>query len=290
METIHTVEWMKQVTRAARAAGRMVGFVPTMGALHEGHLSLIRAAKQQCNPVVVSIFVNPAQFGPKEDFTHYPRPVGADKSKLEELGVDYMFMPQAREIYPDGFRTWILVEGFSDQFEGRSRPGHFRGVATIVLKLLEIVQPQYAYVGRKDAQQARILQQMASDLNLDAQIEVCPIVREANGLALSSRNAYLRGSDREAAQILYQSLLAAEKKIKEGERDAAGLVQAIRKVLGTEAAGVPDYVEIVDARTFEPVHTLHGNCLALLAVNVGGVRLLDNMLIEEQEGKYRTSL
>ncbi len=290
METIHTVEWMKQAARQARAAGRIVGFVPTMGALHEGHLSLVRAANLQCRPVAVSIFVNPAQFGPQEDFTHYPRPVASDKAKLEALGVDYLFMPPPMEMYPDGFRTWVQVEGLSERFEGRARPGHFRGVTTVVLKLLEIVQPHFAYFGRKDAQQARIVRQMAADLNLDTRVEVCPIVREPDGVALSSRNAYLRPPDRAAAAILHRALLAAEKKISEGERDTASLVSGMRKVLGTEPAASPDYVEIVDAQTFEPVHTLHRECLAVMAVFVGGVRLLDNLLIEERDGKFQTSL
>ncbi len=191
MEIIRTASWMKQVGRDARQSDRILGFVPTMGALHRGHASLVELAKAQCSPVVVSIFVNPKQFGPAEDFQKYPRTLESDRATLETLGVDYLFAPPAEEIYPKGFRTTVEVEGLSTRLEGRSRPGHFQGVATVVLKLFEIVQPRFAYFGRKDAQQSRVIQQMATDLNLDTEVIVAPIVREPDGLALSSRNAYL---------------------------------------------------------------------------------------------------
>ncbi|MGA8767513.1 MAG: pantoate--beta-alanine ligase, partial [Candidatus Acidiferrales bacterium] len=203
MELIHTVAWMKQVAAVARRSDRLLGLVPTMGALHEGHLSLVREAQRQCSPVVVSIFVNPKQFGPSGDFQKYPRTLEADAAALENLGVDCVFAPPPEEIYPPGFRTWVAVEGLSDRLEGRSRPGHFRGVTTVVLKLFEIVQPRFAFFGRKDAQQARIIRQMTGDLDLGTEIVVCPIVREPDGLALSSRNAYLSASDRRAATVLY---------------------------------------------------------------------------------------
>ena len=193
METIHTIEWMKQIAHESRAQERVLGLVPTMGALHEGHFSLIRAAQRECAPVVVSLFVNPKQFGPAEDLNKYPRTLEADRAALEALGVDYLFAPSPQEMYPPGFRTSVVVEGLSDGLEGGSRPGHFRGVTTVVLKLFEIVQPRFAYFGRKDAQQARLIRQMATDLNLDTSVMVCPIVREADGLALSSRNVYLKG-------------------------------------------------------------------------------------------------
>jgi pantoate--beta-alanine ligase len=284
METIYTIEWMKQTARQARADGRIVGLVPTMGALHEGHLSLVRAAQQQCAPVVVSIFVNPAQFGPKEDLAKYPRPIERDRALLEDLRVECLFAPTAAEIYPSDFRTYVEVEGLSERYEGRSRPGHFRGVATVVLKLFEIVQPHFAYFGRKDAQQARIVRQMASDLNLDTQVVVCPIVREADGLAMSSRNAYLSPEDRRRATVLHRALEAARQEIIGGERSAARLLGRMREVLKSEPEAAPDYVEIVDAESFEPVTLLRRECLAVLAVRVGGVRLLDNMLIEERTG------
>src|SRR5271157_3636383 len=265
METIHTVAWMKQVAREARSADRLLGFVPTMGALHEGHLSLVREAQKQCSPVVVSIFVNPKQFGPGEDLKKYPRAMEADRAALEQIGVDYLFAPPAEEIYPNGFRTTVSVEGLSDRLEGRSRPGHFRGVATVVLKLFEIVQPRFAFFGRKDAQQARIIRQLAADLSLDTEIIVCPIVREPDGLALSSRNVYLEQSDHRAATALYRSLDAVRREIAAGERDAARLLVALRRVADAEKGVTLDYAEIVDAETLEPVVSLRKTCLVLVA-------------------------
>jgi pantoate--beta-alanine ligase len=290
VETIHTVEWMKQVAREARAHGRVTGLVPTMGALHEGHASLIRAAREQCSPVVVSIFVNPKQFGPGEDFEKYPRQMEADRAALELGAVDYLFVPPPAEMYPEGFRTVAVVEGLSDRLEGRSRPGHFRGVTTVVLKLLEIVQPRFAYFGRKDAQQARLIRQMVSDLNLDSEIVVCPIVREPDGLALSSRNAYLKEEDRRAATALYRALEAARREILAGERDAVQLVTRIRQILGSEPLAAVDYAEIVDADTLEPVMRLRRSCLILLAVFFGRTRLIDNMLVEEAADSFQISL
>ena len=219
---------MKQVAREARAKERILGLVPTMGALHEGHLSLVREAKKQCSPVVVSIFVNPTQFGPAEDFKKYPRTFDADHAVLEGLRVDYIFAPPPEEIYPPGFRTAVVVGGLGDMLEGHSRPGHFRGVTTVVLKLFEIAQPHLAFFGRKDAQQARIIRQMTADLNLDAEIAVCPTVREADGLALSSRNAYLKGGERQAATALYRSLDAVRREVAAGEHDAARLIAPMR--------------------------------------------------------------
>jgi pantoate--beta-alanine ligase len=290
LETIHTIEWMKQAARQARAEGRSTGFVPTMGALHAGHLSLVRAARAETQPVIASIFVNPTQFGPSEDFQKYPRTFEADSKQLEDAGVDYLFAPQASEIYPPGFRTWVNVEGLSERMEGKARPGHFRGVTTVVLKLLEIVQPQKAYFGRKDAQQARILQQMARDLHLDSEIIVCPIVREPDGLAMSSRNTYLDPAERRAAPILYRALDGARVSIVRGERDALRIMAAMRELLRTEPLAEPDYVEVVDADTLEQVTRLRGVCLSLLAVRIGPVRLIDNLLIEERDGAFITTL
>jgi pantoate--beta-alanine ligase len=290
METIHTIAWMKQVAREARQNERIVGLVPTMGALHEGHLSLIREAKKQCSPIVVSIFVNPKQFGPSEDFQKYPRRLESDCAALEALGADYLFAPPPGEMYPKGFRTAVFVEDLSDRLEGRSRPGHFRGVTTVVLKLFEIVQPRFAYFGRKDAQQVRIIRQMASDLDLDIQIAVCPIVREPDGLALSSRNAYLSGDDRRAATALYRSLGAVCRDISGGERDAARLLEVLRRVIGAEPSVVLDYAEIVDAEALEPVVSLRRTCLVLLAAFVGGTRLIDNALVEPDGDSFKVSL
>jgi pantoate--beta-alanine ligase len=281
---------MKQVTRQARAEGRSVGFVPTMGALHDGHMSLVRAAMAECYPVIASIFVNPTQFGPGEDLQKYPRMFEADRMRLEQAGVSYVFAPEAAEMYPQGFRTWVNVEGLSDRLEGRVRPGHFRGVTTVVLKLLEIVQPQKAFLGRKDAQQARLIQQMARDLHLDCEVIVCPIVREPDGLAMSSRNAYLSLDERRAATVLHRALDAARRAIERGERDALRLTAAIRETLRSEPLAQTDYVELVDAETLEPVTRLRRTCLALLAVRFGATRLIDNLLIEEREGAFLATL
>jgi len=271
---------MKESARQARAESRIIGLVPTMGALHAGHVALVERAKHDCAPVIASIFVNPKQFGPKEDFAKYPRTLEADSEKLSAAGVDALFLPEAAEIYPAGFRTYVNVEGLSERLEGRSRPGHFRGVATVVLKLLEIVQPNFAYFGRKDAQQVRIISQMARDLNLDTEIVVCPIVREADGLALSSRNAYLNGEERRAATVLHRALEAARTELAAGARDSLHLQAMMRKVLEAEPLAAVDYAEIVDADTFEPVTRIARRCYALLAVFLGKTRLIDNLYIE----------
>ena len=290
METIHTVAWMQQVAAEARRKDRILGFVPTMGALHEGHLSLVRAALKQCSPVAVSIFVNPKQFGPSEDLQKYPRTIEADRAALEALGVDYLFAPPPEEIYPAGFRTSVDVEGLSERLEGRARPGHFRGVTTVVLKLFEIVQPRFSFFGRKDAQQVRILQQMTADLNLGTEIVVCPIVREADGLAMSSRNAYLKEGDRRAATALSRSLEAVRREVSRGERDAVRLLAELRRVLDAEPGVAPDYTEIVDADTFEPVRSLRKTCYVLLAARAGSTRLIDNALIEPEGEAFRVTV
>lgn len=287
MELIHTISWMKQAARSARQQGRVIGLVPTMGALHEGHLSLVHEAKQQCSPVVVSIFVNPKQFGPSEDLAKYPRTLEADREALEKIGVDYAFVPSAEEMYPRGFHTSVEVEGLSNTLEGRARPGHFRGVATVVLKLFEIVQPNLAFFGRKDAQQARILHQMAADLALDTQLVVCPIIREPDGLALSSRNTYLKNDERRSATALYRSLEALRREMAAGERNVARLLNSMRGVIQSEPGVTLDYAEIVDADTFEPAQTLWKPCYALLAATVGETRLIDNALIEPEGESLR---
>jgi pantoate--beta-alanine ligase len=290
METIHTIEWMKQIAHEARAHERILGLVPTMGALHEGHFSLIRAAQRECAPLAVSLFVNPKQFGPAEDFGKYPRRLEQDRAGLEALGVDFLFAPSPQDMYPTGFRTSVVVEGLSDRFEGRSRPGHFRGVTTVVLKLFEIVQPRFAYFGRKDAQQARLIRQMSADLNLDTSVMVCPIVREADGLALSSRNVYLTGEDRRAAVALSRSLAAVRDEIAKGERDTGRLLAALHRVLVLEPRVALDYAEIVDNETLEPVPVLRGACYLLLAAKVGETRLIDNALIEPDGDCFRVTI
>jgi pantoate--beta-alanine ligase len=290
VEIVHTVEWMKQVSRQAREQGRVIGFVPTMGALHAGHLSLVEKARRETSPVIVSIFVNPKQFGPGEDYEKYPRALDADASMLQEMGVDVLFAPSAEEMYPPGFRTAVSVEGLGDRLEGRVRPGHFRGVATVVLKLLEITAPRLAYFGRKDAQQARMLGQMAADLALDAEIVVCPIVREPDGLAMSSRNVYLSAEERRAATVLFRALDCARAAIAAGERDAQRLIAAMRGVLATEPLASQDYVEIVAEDSFEAAARLRGRCLALLAVRLGQTRLIDNLLMEASGSEVRCTL
>ncbi len=271
---------MKEHARQARAESRIVGLVPTMGALHGGHLSLIERAKRDCSPVIASIFVNPKQFGPNEDFAKYPRSFESDCVMLEQAGVDSLFAPEPSEIYPNGFATYVHVDGLSEKLEGRSRPGHFRGVTTVVMKLLQIVQPNFAYFGRKDAQQARIITQMARDLNLDAEIVVCPLVREPDGLALSSRNAYLNTEERKAAAVLYRALDAARRELAAGIRDALQVQTTLRRKLDFERLASVDYAEVVDAESFAPVTRVSKPCYVVLAVFIGKTRLIDNLYIE----------
>jgi pantoate--beta-alanine ligase len=271
---------MKEQARQARAENRIAGMVPTMGALHRGHLALIERAKRECSPVIASIFVNPKQFGPNEDFSKYPRTFESDREKLEQAGVDSLFAPEAPEMYPAGFSAWVNVEGLSDRLEGRSRPGHFRGVATVVMKLLQIVQPNFAYFGRKDAQQSRIITQMARDLNLDTEIVVCPIVREPDGLALSSRNAYLKAEERKAATVLSRALDATKSELAAGVRDALQLQTSLRRKLDSERLARVDYAEIVDAEAFEPVVRVSKPSYVVLAVFIGKTRLIDNLYVE----------
>jgi len=271
---------MKEQARQARAENHIIGLVPTMGALHAGHLSLVERARRECSPVIASIFVNPKQFGPNEDFSKYPRTFESDSEKLEHAGVDFLFAPEPREIYPDGFATYVNVDGLSEKLEGRSRPGHFRGVTTVVMKLLQIVQPNFAYFGRKDAQQSRLITQMARDLNLDTGIVVCPPVREPDGLALSSRNVYLNAEERKAAIVLHRALGAAKSELATGVRDALQLQTVLQRTLAAERAVRVDYAEIVDAQTFDPVIRVSKPCYVLLAVFVGKTRLIDNLYIE----------
>src|SRR5882762_9800473 len=271
---------MKEQARQARAESRIVGLVPTMGALHAGHVALIERARRECSPVIASIFVNPKQFGPSEDFSKYPRAFDSDRKMLEQAGVDSLFAPEPSEIYPSGFSTYVHVEGLSERLEGRSRPGHFRGVTTVVMKLLQIVQPNFAYFGRKDAQQARLIMQMTCDLNLDTEIVVCPPVREPDGLALSSRNVYLNADERKAATVLYRALEAAKSELAAGVRDALQLQAVLHRTLGAERHARVDYAEIVDAESFEPIMRVNKSCYVLLAVFIGKTRLIDNLYVE----------
>jgi pantoate--beta-alanine ligase len=290
MEIIRTIAWMKEQARAARTEQRVIGLVPTMGALHAGHMALIERARKECSPVYASIFLNPKQFGRNEDLSKYPRPLEEDLDKLTMGKTDGLFLPDASEMYPHGFCTYVQVEGLSERLEGKTRPGHFRGVSTVVLKLLEIVQPHFVYFGRKDAQQARIVQQMVRDLNVGTEIVVCPIVREADGLAMSSRNAYLGAEDRKAATVLHRALTAAKKEVNAGVRDALELKRVLRTVLESEPRARVDYAEIVDAETIEPVVRLSRQCYAVLAVFFGRTRLIDNMVIEPVGDQLRADV
>jgi len=290
METIRTIAWMKEKAKETRLEQRVIGFVPTMGALHAGHMALVERARKECSPVYASIFLNPKQFGPKEDLSKYPQPIEADMAKLEGAKIDGLFLPDAAEMYPPGFSTYVQVEGLNERLEGKSRPGHFRGVTTVVLKLLEIVQPHFAYFGRKDAQQARMVQQMVRDLNVDTEIVLCPIVREADGLAMSSRNLYLSAEERKAATVLSRALRAAAHEVNSGVRDALQLQLGMQKVLAGEPRARVDYAEIVDAETFEPVVRVGRRSYAVVAVFIGKIRLIDNLLIEAQGEELRTEL
>jgi pantoate--beta-alanine ligase len=256
-----------------------VSLVPTMGALHEGHLSLIKRAKQISDHIVVSIFVNPAQFAPGEDFETYPRMLEQDLVVSEKNGVNSVFIPEISQMYPEGFRSFVTVEGLSQKLCGVSRPNHFRGVTTVVLKLLNIVQPDLAVFGQKDAQQSIIIRRMVKDLNLDVEIIVCPIVREADGLALSSRNRYLKGAERDAATVLFQCLEWAKQKVAEGELRAESILSGIKKHIENEALARLDYAEIVDTNDLAPLKRVEENSLLALAVFIGNTRLIDNALL-----------
>jgi pantoate--beta-alanine ligase len=277
IEVVHTIADTRPAVAAARAAGQTIGLVPTMGALHEGHASLIRVAKHRCPFVVVSIFVNPAQFGPQEDLSRYPRTLSEDLALCEREGATLIFAPEPSEIYPEGFRTYVEVHELQDVLEGASRPGHFRGVATVVLKLFNILQPDRAYFGQKDAQQARIIRQMVRDLDVPVRVIVAPTVREPDGLALSSRNRYLEPVQRQEAVALSQALAAVQRRVAAGERDAV----ALRRVLADRIAAAPgavlDYAEIVDADNLRPIERLERPALAVLAVRFGATRLIDNL-------------
>src|SRR2546423_211597 len=279
MRTISSAAEMTAVSREIHRAGKRLGFVATMGALHQGHLSLVRTARSQSDVVVVSIFVNPAQFGPKEDFSKYPRSFEKDSALLEAEKVDYIFSPSVEEMYPAGSASWVTVEGLSEQLDGRSRPGHFRGVTTVVSKLFNIIQPDLAFFGQKDAAQAAIIRKMARDLNFDVRIIVCPIVREQDGLAMSSRNVYLSPEERKQATVLYRSLMRAQTLADQGESNSASLLAAGKQVIAEAPAVKLDYFEIVNSDTLEPVSNISRGALVAVAAYVGNTRLIDNIVL-----------
>jgi len=279
MRICNTIEDMRAACRTARRAGRRLGFVPTMGALHAGHLSLVQAARASGGIVAVSIFVNPAQFGPNEDLASYPRPFECDRQLLEKENVDLLFAPTPEEMYPAGAVTWVDVEDLSGKLDGRSRPGHFRGVATIVAKLFHVVEPDAAYFGQKDAAQVAIIRRMVRDLAFPVEIVACPIVREPDGLAMSSRNAYLDSQQRKQALVLHRSLLRVKKSWDAGERDVTKLITAGREEFTAEKSVVLDYFEIVDPASLDPVKNIAGSALVAVAAAVGTTRLIDNLLL-----------
>ncbi len=279
METCKTIEAMRGASRVARHAGQRLGFVPTMGALHEGHLSLVRVAKARCGAVAVSIFVNPLQFGPNEDLAKYPRTFGRDCALLEKEGVDFLFAPAVEEMYPAGAVTYVTVEGLSEKLCGRSRPGHFRGVTTVVAKLFHIVEPDFAFFGQKDAAQAAIIRRMVRDLNFPVEIVVCPIMREPDGLAMSSRNAYLDPKERQTALVLHRSLMEVRSRFEKGVRNAGNLIEAGKQVFAAEPAVRLDYFEIVDPDMLDPVAELNHPALVAVAGFVGKTRLIDNVVL-----------
>jgi len=277
VQCIHTIAEMKSACR--RLAGKALGFVPTMGALHEGHLSLVRASKSRCDVTAVSIFVNPLQFGPSEDLAKYPRTLDRDARLLEELGVDLLFVPRVDDMYSSGAKTYVLVDDLSDKLDGASRPGHFRGVATVVAKLFEIVRPDCAFFGQKDAAQVAVLRKMVSDLNMDVELVVCPIVRETDGLAMSSRNVYLTAEQRRQALVLNRSLLRVRAAAEAGEHDTAKLIKMGKQVIAEERGARLDYFVIVDPDTLDPVADISRRTLVAVAAYVGPTRLIDNVVL-----------
>ncbi|MDH7602884.1 MAG: pantoate--beta-alanine ligase [Armatimonadota bacterium] len=281
MQTANTVSEARVAISNPRQAGSSIGFVPTMGALHEGHLSLIRRARAECAYVVVSIFVNPTQFGPGEDYDRYPRTLDQDLEKCRSAGVDLVFVPSASEMYPSGFDSWVEVKGLiTEDLEGAFRPGHFRGVTTVCAKLFNIVNPHRAYFGMKDYQQLKVIQKMVRDLNMPIEIVPCETVREPDGLAMSSRNSYLSGQERRAAVVLSRSLDAARDAFAGGQKEAGALENVARQVIETEPLARIDYVAIRDAENLEPIRVVDRSAVLLLAVRIGDTRLIDNCLLK----------
>jgi pantoate--beta-alanine ligase len=287
MEIINRRQRMSSVARKIRREqDKTVGLVPTMGALHEGHLSLVREARRMCDVVVVSVFVNPTQFGPGEDFEHYPRDLTKDTALLTDYNVDYIFAPTVEEIYPKGFATYVNVEGLSEQLEGASRPGHFRGVATVVTILLNTVRPDFAFFGQKDAQQALVIRRLVKDLAFDTEIVILPIVREDSGLAISSRNLYLTPDEQKSATIIHQALKQAKQAYKDGERKASRLMDLIRTTVESEPRARLDYVAVTDPDTLEKLERVDDRpALIALAAYVGKTRLIDNMILNKVKKK-----
>lgn len=283
-QVIRTITEMKELSYRAREEGKTIGLVPTMGYFHKGHLSLMERARKECGLVVVSLFVNPIQFGPQEDYHRYPRDEERDKRLAEEVGVDVLFIPSVEEMYPEGYSTYVEVIGLTEKLCGRFRPGHFRGVTTVVLKLFNIVNPHKAYFGEKDYQQLKVVERMTKDLNLDIQIVPCPIVREADGLAMSSRNVYLSPEERKSATIIYKSLTSAKEAFLKGERNARKLREIVESQLKSEKLiNKIDYIEVVHPETLEELESIgdEGAVIAV-ALYIGKARLIDNIILRKE--------
>lgn len=280
MKVIESISELKKIIKIQKDSGKSIGLVPTMGYLHDGHISLVKASKQDNDFTIISIFVNPTQFGPNEDFDKYPRNLNEDSKKAESAGVDLIFAPSVSEMYPKGFNTYVEVFEISEKLCGKSRPIHFKGVCTVVTKLFNIVKPDRAYFGQKDAQQVAIIKKMTRELNMDIEVIVCPIIREKDGLAMSSRNVYLNDEQRKAALILSRSLFEAENIIKHGEKNREIVLDYITKNIKNEKLADIDYIKIVNADTVEDVKLLEGKILIALAVRFGNIRLIDNIIVE----------
>jgi len=278
VKVIKSPKSIKREIGKQKRKAKTIGFVPTMGALHEGHLSLIRQAVKENELVVVSIFVNPLQFGPREDFKKYPRPLSRDLKLCRKEGVDFVFTPDPESLYPKKFSTFVEVAGLADQLCGKFRPGHFRGVATVVAKLLNIVQPDRIYLGQKDAQQAIIIKRMVDDLDFSVKVRVMPTLRQKDGLAMSSRNIYMNMRERKSATVLFRALNLAKLLISNGAKDSLRIISRMRQMIAREPAKI-DYIAIVDLESLSPLRKISGNCLIALAVRIGKVRLIDNTII-----------
>jgi pantoate--beta-alanine ligase len=279
-QVVTTVRQLRETLAPARQSGKRIGVVPTMGALHEGHLSLVRASQAECQTTVVTIFVNPTQFGPKEDFSKYPRTLDKDLAALATCGPALVFAPTVEEMYPAGFSSWVEVGAVSEPLEGACRPGHFRGVATVVMKLFQMVGADVAYFGQKDYQQTLVIRRMVRDLDVPIEIKVCPTVREADGLAMSSRNAYLDPQARRRALVLWKSLDLAQTLVNQGQRDAGAIRAAMEKQILTAEDAQIEYIALADPETLAPVDEIRQRAVALLAVRIGGTRLIDNLILE----------
>lgn len=277
---VTTVAQLRKMLTPLRRAGKRIGLVPTMGALHEGHLSLVRTSQAECDQTVVTIFVNPTQFGPKEDFAKYPRTLEKDLAALATCGPVLVFSPTVEEMYPAGFSSWVEVGAVSEPLEGQFRPGHFRGVATVVMKLFQMVGADVAYFGQKDYQQTLVIRRMVEDLNVPIEVQVCPTVREADGLAKSSRNVYLDPQARQRSLVLWKSLCLAKERVQQGQRDAAAIQAEMEKLIRTAPDAQIDYVALADAETLAPVCEIRGRTVAVLAVRIGGTRLIDNLILD----------